>query len=289
MYQLSQYYREHSNPYRALLWTERAILLHNSDTLSRQLAMCYYNRGYYQKALDLTREIIVKDTLETDLVLMSHCFEKMSMPDSLIEYQFKIARLNIENQSNLVNLVQNLNKTFFYETSYAILSDYCKFDSTNMIINGLMAQTMYFLKNYDCAISKYEQLLQDGDTRVNSYYYLGMAYFRNEIFDKAYYNLQIANDKSYASNPTILSNYGLSQLKYASLGEDGVNNVLKAIDLMLPDTVTMYTLYYNLADYYLAKYKGNDMQIALSYLDKVRDYKPDDNLLNYQYGTVITK
>ena len=71
LYNQGKYYREHSNSFRAMQFLEQAESLHSSDTVRRELALTYFNRGHYQKCIDLCRSVLYPDTLDSDLYLMA--------------------------------------------------------------------------------------------------------------------------------------------------------------------------------------------------------------------------
>ncbi len=62
--------------FTAMNYLQKALQLHESDTLKRELAVCYYNRGYYYECGKICRSILYPDSLESDMVLLTKSLKK---------------------------------------------------------------------------------------------------------------------------------------------------------------------------------------------------------------------
>ena len=97
-------YKDASNNKKALQLLEQAYEMHPSDSIKRDIASVYYDRGVYRKSINISQELLRKDSLETDLVLIAKSHEKLNNADSALVYEKIIAQKNIENANNIINL-----------------------------------------------------------------------------------------------------------------------------------------------------------------------------------------
>ena len=180
LYQQGKYYMEHSNSFRAMQCLEQAEQLHSSDTIRRDLAQTYYNRGKFQQCIDLCRSVLYPDTLDSDLYLMARSFEKMEKADSALKYQMMVAERNIENYSNLATLCNTLINASYIDQALLYLDAYCAIDSTNSAINSVKAYALHRANRHKEAIAIYEKLKEEGITGKkasnNFYAFKGIKY-----------------------------------------------------------------------------------------------------------------
>jgi tetratricopeptide (TPR) repeat protein len=108
IYQLGMKYKDTSNNKKALQLLEQAYELHPSDSIKRDIASVYYDRGIYRKSINICQELLKRDSLEADLVLIAKSHEKLNNADSALVYEKIIAKKNIENANNIINLAKKL-------------------------------------------------------------------------------------------------------------------------------------------------------------------------------------
>lgn len=285
MHKLAQYYKEHSNSHRALFWTEKALGIHQSDTLRRELATCYYNRGYYRKCIDICRSIIGQSEQNaedaTALYMIARCYDNMEMVDSALSYQRIVADIDIENQANLISFSKKLISLQSAKVAISYLDRYQELDSMNLSVNNVRAFAYYSAGMPKKAISMYEQLISIGDTcKPMTYYYLGMAYNQRNMRQEAWECLNKANNMLQNNNPVVLARLGITALDLPDYEEDGLENIRKAIELMQPDKEMMFTIYFSLGDYYVTR----DVKKGIEYFHMAESYKPNDANMLYQIG-----
>lgn len=216
LYQKGIYFKEHSNSFRAMQYLEQAIEIHPSDTIRRELASTYYNRGKYQKCIDLCQSLLYPDTLETDLYLIARSFEKLEKIDSALVYEIMVADKNIENYNNLVSLCNTLIAAEDLDGALCYLDAYCAVDSTNSSINTVKAYALHKKDRHKEAIRVYEKLKEEGDDRSSTNYYLGLSYYRNKNILDAYDLLKRAVDQTNRKNSAILARFGVVELAVRS-------------------------------------------------------------------------
>lgn len=211
-YERGKYYREHSNSFRAMQYLEQAEQLHSSDTIRRELALTYFNRGHFQKCIDLCRSVLYPDTLDSDLYLMARSFEKMEKADSALNYQIMVAERNIENYNNLASLCNTLINAGMHNDALEWIDEYCAIDSTNSTINTVKAFALHKADRHKEAIVEYEKLKAEGDDRSSTNFYLGLSYYRTRNVADAYDLLRRAVEQTGRENTAILSRFGVVEL-----------------------------------------------------------------------------
>lgn len=289
LYEQGKYYMVHSNSFRAMQCLELANQLHSSDTIRRDLAQTYYNRGKFQQSIDLCRSVLYPDTLDADLYLMARSFEKMEKADSALKYQMMVADRNIENYNNLATLCNTLINVSLIDQALLYLDAYCAIDSTNSAINSVKAYALHRADRHKEAIEVYEKLKAEGDDRKTTNYYMGLSCFRVGRMTDAYDLLYRAVEQTDWKDATILSRFGavetsitLSHIYNADLKEDsplakvlegttandrfkkvveindqGAEDIETAIELMQPNKDMLFYLYNHIGNSYAAQYLDN--------------------------------
>ena len=231
LYQKGKYYREHSNSFRAMQYLEEAEKLHSSDTIRRELAMTYFNRGRYQKCIDLCQSVLYPDSLDSDFYLIARCYEKMEKADSALNYQLIVAERNIENYNNLATLCNTLIGADLIDDALAYVDAYCAIDSTNSTINSVKAFALHKAGKHKEAIKVYEQLRAEGDDRSSTNYYLGLSYYLSKGVSYnnalAYDLLHRAVEQTKRKNAAILARFAVSEI---SMNQAYVYNLEKLYD-----------------------------------------------------------
>lgn len=285
MLRLADAYQEKNRTKRAQELYERAIQLHVSDTLQRALAKCYYSRGYYRKSIDLCNNLLQKDTLDEDLVLVARCYERMGDVDSTIAYRELIAERDIEDYGNVQSLARIYNQVGMNEMALYYLDLYYNVDSTNLTVNNLRAYILHELRQFDEEIEEYRKLREAGFRDATSLYYAGVANARIGRRKEAFELLDEARERSIIPNGYIYAELSMV-CDIVGEYEDGIKHAETAIDLLLPDTSLMYSVYDQKAMNEVAKFKYRD---AIESYKRSLDYQK--NLTNicqlaYLYGAL---
>ncbi len=285
MLRLADAYQEKNRTKRAQELYESAIQLHVSDTLQRALAKCYYSRGYYRKSIDLCNNLLQKDTIDEDLVLVARCYERMGDVDSTIAYRELIAERDIEDYGNVQSLARIYNQVGMNEMALYYLDLYYNVDSTNLTVNNLRAYILHELRQFDEEIEEYRKLREAGFRDATSLYYAGVANARIGRRKEAFELLDEARERSIIPNGYIYAELSMV-CDIVGEYEDGIKHAETAIDLLLPDTSLMYSVYDQKAMNEVAKFKYRD---AIESYKRSLDYQK--NLTNicqlaYLYGAL---
>lgn len=286
MMRLAHYYRDRANTVRTLRWAERAYAIHPSDTIKHELATCYYQRADYQRCIELCRELLTPTDMvpvpdSSEVYLMARCFERLEMVDSTLRYMALEAERNIENQSNLVSLSKLLIGNKMAKRAVDYLERYSEIDSANNAVNATKALAYYNAGYPRKAINEYNRLVDGGDHRPSTLYYLGMSYLQVDRKYDALECFRKCNDIYNGNNGLTLAMLGLVELDFDTLAVKGENDIKNAIELMQPDSNLLFRLYFGLGDYYASL---SDYRKALDYFRMAGKCKPESSELSYQLG-----
>ena len=265
-------YKDASNNKKALQLLEKAYELHPSDSIMRDIASVYYDRGVYRKSINISQSLLNKDSLEADLVLIAKSHEKLNNADSALVYEKIIAKKNIENANNIINLAKNYEDREMLDSALVVLDDFCLYDDENMAVNGLKAYLLYQTGEYEESLEEYRKLRIAGDNSTTTNYYMGLAYARVDSLQESYDCLKIAARKDRYKNQYILAQYGIVASKLNGNEQEGVNIISQAIEKILPDETLMWSLYNTRANANIRIFKFED---AIDDYKRSLTYKPD--------------
>ena len=272
LYQQGLKHKEASNNKKALQLLEQAYQLHPSDSIRRDIANVYYDRGVYRKSIDISQSLLGKDSLETDLMLIAKSHEKLNNADSALVYEKILAEKNIENANNIINLAKNYEDRDMLDSALVVLDNFCLYDNENMAVNGLKAYLLYQTGDYEESLDEYRKLKGAGDNSTTTNYYMGLAYARVDSLWKAYDCLKVAARKDRYKNQYILAQYGIVSSKLAGNEREGVNMIDMAIEKILPDETLMWSLYNTRANANIQLLK---LEEAIDDFKRSLTYKPD--------------
>ncbi|MDO4496390.1 MAG: tetratricopeptide repeat protein [Bacteroidales bacterium] len=312
LYNQGLYYRQHSNSYRALQSFEQAYELHPSDTLRRELALTYYNRGRYQQSIELCRSLLYPDSLDSDLHLMALSFEKMEQLDSALNYQMLVAERNIENYNNLASLCNTLINAQMTDLAIGYLDRYCAIDSTNTKVNSVRAYALHKAGRHKEAIAEYRKLIAEGDNRNSTHYYMGLSCFFVDDMGEAYNHLYRVVEQSNRQNASALARFGAVEVAIHSgnipifglkeseggfdptsplgqmfashtdytqrfaqvykINKQGVNDIQEAVELMQPNKELLFYLYNHIARHMMMR---GSIEEAIKWYKKSSSILPD--------------
>ncbi|MCR4765603.1 MAG: hypothetical protein K5856_05465 [Bacteroidaceae bacterium] len=265
-------YKDAANNKKALQLLKQAYELHPSDSIQRDLASVYYDRGIYRKSIDISNALLKDDSLEIDLVLIAKSHEKLNNADSALVYEKIIAEKNIENANNIINLAKNYEDRDMLDSALVVLDDFCLYDDENMAVNGLKAYLLYLTENYEESLEEYKKLRDAGDNSTSTNYYMGLAYARVDSLWQAYECLRVAAKKDRYKNQYILAQYGIVASKINGNEQEGVNMITQAVAKILPDETLMWSLYNTRANASIRLLKFEE---AIDDFKRSLTYKPE--------------
>ena len=268
--------RMSNNLYHALKLYEEAYRREASTEILREIIQCHYERGSYQRCIDLYRAVPTDSLTVKDLKMKFFCFSNIAQGDSAVHYG-RLANSADPYDCKIVSkLAHHYNTIQLPDTALYIADRYCKMDSTNVFVNRQRAHALYLTGDYSKALHEYRKLKDEGDRNESTLYYLALCYAKTDSIYLAYENLNEAAKLNNYENPTILSQLGIVAVELGIIGE-GVKFIEKSIKLMQPDGKLLFTLTNTMAE---GCFKWGKYEKAISYMKQSLKY-PESNVYVY--------
>ena len=270
--------RMSNNLYRALKLYEEAYQREASTEILREIIQCHYERGSYQRCIDLYQAVPTDSLMVKDLKMKYLCFSNIAQGDSAVYYG-RLANSADPYDCKIVSkLAHHYNTIQLPDTALYIVERYCRMDSTSVFVNRQKAYAHYLTGDYPKALHEYRKLKAWGDRNESTLYYLALCYAKAnaDSLYLAYENFLEAAELSRYDNPTILSQLGTVAVELGIMGE-GIGYIEKSIELMQPDEKLMYALTNTIAEGY---FNWGKYDKSISYMKQSMKY-PDSNVYVY--------
>lgn len=159
---------------------------------------------------------------------------------------------------------------------------YRQIDTTNVAVNRQNALAYCLKKDYPTAISRYEYLVNQGDSTFHTCYYLGISYYAIERYYEAHDFLEAAR-KYDPENVNLLYYLGRACSK-TSWKKQGVEYLEKAINLSVPKDSDMIRLYIGMTDCYKMAQKYREQIESIK--ERYQKYDKENHKLLYDMAYV---
>lgn len=279
--ELSNTYKTIGDYNKALIYLTKANNIRSSPSVLSEIASAYFTLEKYESARIIFSELLKQDSLNPFLIKnLAICYDFLEKTDSSIFYFEKALELK-KHDSQSVNRLCNLYiKKKNYINGIEVSESYKLFDTTNWKINRINAYLYFLNKDYNISTTKFTQCVKNNDTTDFVYKYLGISYFKLEVYDTAQMFLEKAYFKDTADAQIC---YFLGMSCSASYYKElGIKYINKAITLLNPSPEYMSGVYQNLAQSYNGYYKYPE---ALEALLKSYELNPKDTLVLYKIGS----
>lgn len=228
---------------------------------------------YYQKAIDLNPKNKYARLQYINLLCLTHNFvEAFGESSAMAETDSSAIVLHLQAQSlegmnqasaaiGCYDIIQakypddylaaaklgSLNSSFgYYDYAIEATERYRERDTTNIVVNQQNALAYCLSKNYPIAIRRYEDLCQQGDSSMQTLYYLGISYYAKEKYYEAHDCFKILMD-ALPEDPNLFYYMGRTCSK-TSWKKEGIEYLDKAIELTIPKDSALIRLYKGLVD-----------------------------------------
>ncbi len=267
-----------NNLYRALSIYEEAYTHEASTETLRRIIQCHYERGGYQKCIDLYESVPSDSMIDKDLKMKFFCFSNLTQGDSAVYYGRLANRVDPYDCKIVSKLAHHYNHAQLPDTALYIADLYCRFDSTNVFVNRQKAHSLYLIGDYAKALHEYRRLKEWGDRNESTLYYLALCYAKADSLYLAYENLNEAAKLNNYENPSILSQLGTVAVELGIIDE-GIGYIEKSIEQMQPDGKLMYALTNTMAEGY---FKWGKFDKSILYMKQSLKYPDSDFYVYYR-------
>ena len=260
------------------------MLSAQSDSLRQEAQRCY-ERGYYQRSIELLRSIN-EDSLSTDdMRLRYDCFCQTGQTDSLIYWGKRVVKRN-PMADIIPDFTYRLNNADKEHVNPGLAIEICERykqqDATHILVNRQLADAYYLVGNYDLALRELAHLEALGDSCFKVLYTKGMIFMNTAQYGDAYDYLSRATARHNDTHGYCLFMLGIAANKIG-LGAEALSYLDEAKKLMVPDRKTLFRLHQELAEAFRMKgepdFRLEELQECMRYAEE-----KDVNTLTYQIG-----
>ena len=278
-FNLAGCYRQLGNFSMAVYACTRAIALDPANRyFAQQLAFLYYSNEEFEKAKNVLLPLYRTDTIDFYLVKqLGNCYAELKRADSAIFYFGNALALYPSDAVITGKLINLYIKAKQPQKGLAIADHYLLTDSANTGILQLSGFCRYLLKDYIGAEQRFLQSTAFGDDSRFSHKYLGLSYYKRELYDQAepHFHSAFLMD---TTDSEICFYYGVSAYR-SMLVDTGLVYLNRTLRLLMPPGRFLSALYTELAGAWNAKQRYDT---ALAILKKARDNDPANELLLFQ-------
>lgn len=217
----------------------------------QKLANCLYQRCDYRQCVTLLSGIPVTSMTHDALRQLFFSYSYLKNEKELVSSgQNLLLRfpMDAEVLARLCTVLCDLDKA---GEAVTLARDYYRRDSTNLLVNRILASSLYLDRQFQPAIHHYERLLALGDTTYLALYSLGIAYEYLGDKQQAYRYLLSANDFSSPKKAGCLYRLGMICVDLEHYDE-GLKYLYSAEGKLQPDKSVMKLIYDSEAQAYYA-------------------------------------
>jgi len=220
-----------------------------------QLANIYFTNLNYKEAIRSIIPLSVKDTTNVHLLKMiGNSYTELKYYDSAIYYYNKALILMPSDLFINQKLTNLYIKSKEYNKGLAVSECYLKKDSTNAEMFLLKGYCLYLLKNYSNAVEPFMRSMDLGKDTKFIYKYLGLSFYKMEIYGLAEKYLDIAYQKD-STDVDLCFYLGVSSCKWLK-PDTGIYYLNKTMTMIMPTNQFLTSLYLEMAEAcnYLSKF-----------------------------------
>lgn len=267
-----------NNLFGALSLYEEAYRQSASAEVLRKIIQCHYERGGYQRCLELYQTIPADSMTVEDLKVKFFSYSNVSLMDSAVHYGRMANTADPYDCKIVSKLASHYNKAQLPDTALLIANLYCQYDSSNVFVNRQKAHSLYLVGDYEGALHEYKRLKHDGDRNESTLYYLALCYAKSDSLWRAYENFLEAAEIGAYENPHVVSQLGIVAIDMGLVAE-GVEYVEQSIKMLQPDEKLMYALTNTLSQGY---FKWRQFDKSISYMKQSLKYPDSDFYVYYR-------
>jgi len=283
-YDLVNNYRQLGNTNLAIFACNKIIKIDPANRFfAIQLSNLYYNTDEFGKAKDILIPLYRTDTLNLYILKqLVNCYAELKSPDSAIYFYRKVLEGNRSDAGITGKLINLYVKNKKFQEGLELSERFLLRDSVNANILRLNGFCYYLLKDYPQAEKKFLKCREFGDESKFTKKYLGLCYYKQDLFDKAEPIFWQAFNMD-TTDAEVCFYYGVSAYRSMIL-DSGLTYLNKTLTLIMPSDQFLSTLYVELSSAYTA---SGFPDTALIILIKAYDAFPGNKKLlfkiAYQY------
>jgi len=288
--ELVDVYRQSGDPEKAVETSRKITRLDPGNRyFILQLASLLYSGKDYREAVKVLAPLFSTDTLDFYVVKqLANCYDELKWSDMAMFYYKKALKITPCDPivtGKLANLLIRENEI---NTAFYITALYLKQDPSYIPILKQNAYLNYLILDYPASVKQFRKCLSLGDSSKFTRKYLGLSYYKQEIYDSAVPFFRAAF-RSDTTDAEVCFYYGVSETRSQDI-DTGLVYLQRTMRLLMPSGQFLSTLYAELANAYTLT-SHPDTGIIL--LKKSLEVNPESNIIRfklaYQYDYYLRK
>ncbi len=288
--ELVEVYRQAGDQDNAIASSRKiSVLVPDNVYFKIRLANLYYAGEDYREAVKILSPLYREDSTQFYVTRqLGNCYNELKLSDSAIRYYRRALRIMPYDQyvtGKLINVLireDNIAMALYWSQVYLAQ------DSAYIPILKQSGYCYYLLIDFKSSAAQFSKCVNLGDSSKFTMKYLGLSYYKQEIYDAAVpcFRKAFLADTNDAE---VCFYYGVSE--YRSLGVDtGLVYLNRTFRLLMPTPQFLSTLYVELAAVNTAT---GHADTAIVLLQKALESNPGNNTLRfkiaYQYDYYLRK
>ena len=253
------------------------LFISHHPSLLRSKAEIYRHLGQYYSWFDTMRRIEKDSVTYKDLRSLFFASRNIESEDYVSLYGDSILRINPYDSEIVVSMASFFNDTEHPDKAMELCYDYMQRDSTNLAVMRQYGYGAHLLGKAKEALETYKKLETKGFDNYESALIIGVSLIRLDSTWESRPYLKKAVERRKPTEYASLLHLGNVQIACGEYKE-GIDNLRKVVDVVLPDNDFMYSIYHDIGEAY---YKKQDYKNAVEAFLECTDYKTDKPLLYY--------
>lgn len=249
----------------------------DSVAVFRRLAQCYHKQGDYKSECRTLLRIPSDSLTHNDMrqLYYSHSYTQDSV--AIETWGRRILQLFPYDADIITSVAADLMQKNKIDSARQLTIHYLETDTTNFNVLRQYAYSCYLLGDYAEAQKSYFKLYRQGWNGFEVNFILGFCYDAMDDANNAYNHLVRANQIKNGRDVLILKMLAKNCMKIG-MPKESVEYMEQAIDLSVPDSITLSSMYNSLAEayFYLHDYKH-----AISAFQKASKSQPTNAITYY--------
>ncbi len=248
----------------------------NQINAKYEIASIYFANENYNNAISIYLSLYFKDSSNIYLIKsIAKCYENNNKEDSALYFFNKTIQLDSMDNQAIINLSNYYIKKKKFELALYLTEKYLHSDSTNTKINSINAYLYTLIKDYKSSYIKFLNCFNNKDSSRFILKYLGINAFKIDSFEASKFYLEKAyNIDSSDYQVTYFLGLACSSYIYKQLGIYYLNKTTK---LLMPDSVYLASVYFNLGKAY-DSYDKSPCENGYNAFIRAHELNPKDTL-----------
>lgn len=288
--ELMEVYRQAGDQDKAIATSRKiSLLVPDNAYFKIKLANLYYAGEDYRPTVNILSHLYREDSSQFYVARqLGNCYNELKLSDSAIRYYRRALRI-IPYDPYVTGKLINV---FIREDNIAMAlywsQVYLAQDSTYIPILKQSGYCYYLLIDFKASATQFIKCVNLGDSSKFTMKYLGLSYYKQEIYDAAAPCFRIAFDRD-TTDAEVCFYYGVSASRSGRM-DTGLVYLERTYRLLMPSGKFLSSLYLELAD---ANTATGRPDTAIVLLQKALESNPGNNTLRfkiaYQYDYHLRK